>query len=223
MRIDFHAHVLPGADHGCENVEMSLQQLKLAKEAGIDVVVITPHFYPNKETLERFLKRRERTYCMLLQAAEGQAFPKLLLGAEIYLCPGLQELDGLEQLCISGSRTLLFEMPREKSRPDLFETLDEVREFRNLEPIMAHIDRYEQHDVDRLLDMELPAQLNAGGLCSFWKRKKLLRYVQANRIYALGSDIHGTAIGYTEYQKAEAFLKSDFDRIMEKSRRLLRL
>lgn len=221
MRIDFHAHILPGADHGCSGVEMALQQLAMAREAKVELVVLTPHFYPHKENLDTFLERRARTYQALKDATRGMDTPRLLLGAEIYLCPGLQDLDGLEQLCIGESKTALFEMPREKSRPELFATLDEIREFRGVRPIMAHIDRYEEADVRRLLNMEFPAQLNASSLCKFWRRGKLLQYVKAGQVYALGSDIHGTDIGYREYQKAETVLKPYFADIMEKSRQLL--
>ncbi|MEE3459824.1 MAG: CpsB/CapC family capsule biosynthesis tyrosine phosphatase, partial [Candidatus Faecousia sp.] len=41
--IDFHAHILPGADHGSDGLETSLRQLALAEEAGVDTIVATPH------------------------------------------------------------------------------------------------------------------------------------------------------------------------------------
>ena len=31
--IDFHAHILPGADHGSDGLETSLRQLALAEES----------------------------------------------------------------------------------------------------------------------------------------------------------------------------------------------
>ena len=59
---DFHAHVLPKADHGCKNVEMSLAQLAQAREVGIHRIVATPHFYAQRHTVEEFLLRREYAY-----------------------------------------------------------------------------------------------------------------------------------------------------------------
>jgi protein-tyrosine phosphatase len=47
MIIDFHAHILPGLDHGCKDLTTAVTQLKMAKKAGIDVVVATSHFYPS--------------------------------------------------------------------------------------------------------------------------------------------------------------------------------
>ena len=37
--IDFHAHILPGCDHGSDGWRTSRQQLKLAREAGVEVEV----------------------------------------------------------------------------------------------------------------------------------------------------------------------------------------
>ena len=48
--IDFHAHILPGVDHGSNSVEISDFQLKLAAESMIDTVIATSHFYPHKES-----------------------------------------------------------------------------------------------------------------------------------------------------------------------------
>ena len=49
--VDFHAHVLPCADHGSSSVSTSLSQLSYAKGAGVKRIIATPHFYPHKHTL----------------------------------------------------------------------------------------------------------------------------------------------------------------------------
>jgi tyrosine-protein phosphatase YwqE len=36
MITDFHAHVLPGADHGCSGGTEAKKQLELAYKAGVD-------------------------------------------------------------------------------------------------------------------------------------------------------------------------------------------
>ena len=48
LSLDYHAHILPGCDHGSSSVDMSLKQMDMAKEAGIQTICATPHFYPHK-------------------------------------------------------------------------------------------------------------------------------------------------------------------------------
>ena len=56
--VDFHSHILPEADHGSSSVEESLEQLNLALKRCVTRIVATPHFYPNHDSPERFLRRR---------------------------------------------------------------------------------------------------------------------------------------------------------------------
>ena len=63
--IDFHAHILPGCDHGSSNLETSLRQIALAKAAGVDVVCATSHFYGHQSSVEHFLDKRARCWLAL--------------------------------------------------------------------------------------------------------------------------------------------------------------
>ena len=58
MIIDFHTHVLPAMDDGSRSVEESLQMLRMEAEQGIFHVVATPHFYPQYDNPEQFLRKR---------------------------------------------------------------------------------------------------------------------------------------------------------------------
>lgn len=62
MPIDFHTHILPGIDDGSRNVEMSLRMLAAQREQQVDEIVATPHFYAQKDSVEEFLLRRQRSY-----------------------------------------------------------------------------------------------------------------------------------------------------------------
>ena len=55
---DLHTHILPGMDDGAESVEMSLDMLRMERDQGVDAVVLTPHFYRDRERPEHFLNRR---------------------------------------------------------------------------------------------------------------------------------------------------------------------
>ena len=66
LSLDYHAHILPGCDHGSDGLETSLKQVAMAASAGVGTVCATPHFYPHKESVEAFLQRRAKTAELLL-------------------------------------------------------------------------------------------------------------------------------------------------------------
>ena len=37
--VDFHSHIIPGADHGSKSVEVSKKQLEIAANAGVKYIV----------------------------------------------------------------------------------------------------------------------------------------------------------------------------------------
>ena len=55
---DLHTHILPGVDDGAKAPEESLEMLRMERDQGVDTVVLTPHFYRDRERPEHFLKRR---------------------------------------------------------------------------------------------------------------------------------------------------------------------
>ena len=216
---DFHAHILPGADHGSDGLETSLRQLALAEEAGIRTIVATPHFYPQAEEYADFLRKRERTYAQLLANYHGPV--RILLGAEVHMCVGLDHLQGMEELCIPGTRVMLAELPMRGSPVGLTETFLRLMEEKRIDPILAHVDRYDPAHIENFFSMGLRGQVNASALCRLFGRRRLIGWIDGGFIHALGSDIHGTEIGYSEYLKARAYLGARADRLERRMKRLL--
>ena len=216
---DFHAHILPEADHGSNGLETSLRQLRMAQEAGIRTVVATPHFYPQQEDVEPFLQRRQRAYEQLMKAYSGRV--RVLLGAEVQLCAGLNHLPGLNRLCIAGTNTLLVEMPFAEWTENLCQTLLTLQDSPDYTPVLAHVDRYYPPAVAELLRSGVLGQLNAQGLCRLRGRRRLLQWVCDGFVAALGSDIHGTQTGYRQFQRAVRILGNKTEMIMERTERLL--
>lgn len=220
MQIDFHAHILPGADHGSRNVETSLKQLQLARAAGIDRIIATPHFYPAHDTAEAFLARRERTFARLQEADEQHA-REVLKGAEVHLCAGLHHMKDLDQFCVEGTSVLLLELPMDFSIDPYVTTLDGLLYERKLTVVLAHIDRYATQHIEFLLDSGFLGQLNAASFCHIRTKKRSLQWAERPEVVAFGSDIHGTEIGYSEFLKAKQRLGTGFDQIMKRTEHLL--
>ena len=190
--IDFHAHILPGADHGSSTLETSIKQLELLRSVGVDTVVATPHFYPTSDKVEKFLARRSKSAEKLLSSDTARKTgPRVILGAEVLVCEHMEKMTGLEKLTIPGTDCILLEMPTTEWTVELIETVERISE--KFTVILAHIDRYPFEEVSQLLSLDsLLAQLNPHRLCSFFGKRKFYSLIDSGKVIALGSDLHGS-------------------------------
>jgi protein-tyrosine phosphatase len=205
--VDFHAHVLPHMDHGSTRTETGKDQLALIHAAGVHTVCATSHFYPQDILPSVFLEQRQESLARLLKTYGDAPRPRIILGAEVLICPGIQEMEGLEELCLEGSNILLLEMPFTKSGWDrsLFRAAYEIM-GRGIRPVLAHVDRYPEPLIEEMFDMGLCGQINAVSMVKgLFKPRHLLRWIEEGRIKAFGSDLHGrdprTYAPFTKLQK----------------------
>lgn len=200
-QIDFHSHILPGLDHGCRNVETSLAQLALIGAGGTQTVVASSHFYPERMNLADFTRHRSASVQALAKALPA-VHPNIIVGAEVACYPGLHHMEGLEELCVAGTDCLLLEMPLARWNDALYETVDGILD-RGIRVILAHIDRYDSGDVEDIMQMDVMAQINASSLLPYFRRRKLMHWFAQDRVFALGSDLHGAEEGgYDHFVKA---------------------
>ena len=194
IEIDFHAHILPGCDHGSDGWETSRRQLKLAREAGVEVICATSHFYGHHVSVESFLEKRERCYEELLAHAPMNA-PKVLLGAEVLAFEGIDRLPDLKKLRLQGTKLLLLEMPFNRWSEGLLDSVEAISDDEDFRIVLAHVDRYDRKAVE---------QLSREGL-----------------IVAVGSDIHGTETGYVDWLTCQRRYAEDWAAIMKRTNRRL--
>ena len=196
--IDFHSHILPGIDDGSANVEQSFAMLRMMEQQGIKQVVATPHFYPQHDSPERFVQRRERAYQQLCdQVLIRESFPAVILGAEVYFFRGMSQSDQLERLTIGEKRCILIEMPMAAWTDEMYRELEQIRTQRGIVPIVAHIDRYLRPftagaRMRRLEQSPVVVQANADFFLKRTTARTALRLLKENRIHLLGSDCHDT-------------------------------
>ncbi len=221
--VDFHAHILPGSDHGCRDVAMALRQLDLAAEAGVDLVLGVSHYYAHVESVEQFLQRRDRSFACLREEISGcrKALPEVIPGAEVLVCVGLEHMEELPALCAADTDCLLLEMPFGTWNRRLMETMEALAERKDIRIVLTHVDRYQPEAVEELFCMGYEGQLNAEALAGALPRRTLLRWVQEGHICALGSDIHGTGKAYRDFRKAERRLGQELSAVMRRSAKLL--
>lgn len=220
MVVDFHAHILPGMDHGCGNLEVCARQLEAAERAGVDMVVATSHFYPHVENVQSFLKRREEAWGKVQPILSGR-MPQILLGAEVLLSGGMDKMDGLQELCIKGTNILLAEMPFVPWEKDIWETLVRLEDKTGLEVVLAHIERYCRKDRERVLQAGYLVQVNSSFVKTIAGKKIVKAFVERRSVAALGSDIHGVDRRYCCYKKARAYLLNRGDNEIAETERQL--
>ena len=205
LSLDYHAHILPGCDHGSSSVDMSLKQIDMAKEAGIQTICATPHFYPHKESVSSFIERRRQTADNLWAQIPADA-PRVLLGAEVLICDGMERLNGLRELCLEGTNELLLEMPFYRWPAPIWDTLYRLNDLRDIQIVIAHADRYPPEDIHPLISEGIPLQLNAECLRKHLHRKRYLEWIQKGYVSYLGSDIHEFGSGYHDFEKCRKLL-----------------
>ena len=196
MITDFHSHILPGIDDGSASVEESIEMLKVLAAQGIRHVVATPHFYPNHDSPERFLARRERAESKLRQAMEEYPdLPALTVGAEVYFFPGISDCDAIKALTIGKSHCILLEMPEYSWSDSAYQQIERIYTKQGLTPVIAHVDRY----ISPLRDRGIPARLaklpvavqaNASFFLHRTTAPMAVRMLRKGQIHVLGSDCH---------------------------------
>lgn len=206
ITFDYHSHILPGCDHGSDGIKTSLKQIEMAKSVGIKTICATSHFYPHKESVESFLARRQRTY-EALKANLPDGAPEIILGAEVLICDGMDQLSGLDRLCRQGTNELLLELPFYKWPDLVWETVERLNDRDDIRIVIAHADRYPPEDIERLIDEDIPLQLNVECFKNPLRRKRYISWVKNGYAKYLGSDIHMLGSGYRDWEKCKKLLK----------------
>lgn len=190
--IDFHTHILPKMDDGSKSVDESLKMLETLEKQNVKLVCLTSHFYPGQESIDEFLKRRQKAY----QTLNYKGNLKLLLGAEVKYYRGISENLELEKLCLEGSKLILIELPFDMNINDniIHELINISR--RGLKVVLAHIERYG-------LNIETIRYLKSNGI-----------FIQCNNEYIKGSFMHHEGIkmlkeGYIDFLGSDAHNNED--------------
>lgn len=197
---DLHTHILPGMDDGSKSVEMSLEMLRMERDQGVDAVVLTPHFYRDKERPEHFLKRRRaaaetlRDTLMELPEEELRSMPRLYMGAEVAWVPNLIDWPELPRMCMGHSKNLLLELPFAPWSSQMFQQIYELMSRTGITPVIAHIERYlkiqKTEHISELLSLGVPVQVSAEPLLHPMRRGKVLKLLREQKAQFIASDCH---------------------------------
>ncbi len=199
MVTDVHSHLLPGIDDGAPRSASAETILHHLHREGVTHIALTPHYYPSKKPLSRFLKDREASWERLSSLSIAQEFT-FTLGAEVYFTEILFNYEDLASLCYQNTKVMLTEL----EYADTFTASMERRLRRLIEdyritPLLAHVDRYDYLMRNPTLLAELKEmgclfQVNYQSFLKFWKGRSLIRLVEKGMVDMLGEDIHRSVL-----------------------------
>lgn len=179
-------------------MEDSLAMLYAQYAQGVDTVVLTPHYYPDREDSASFLKRRKAAWEELTQTIGGLPqeeklrLPKLILGTEVAYVPGLQSTEHLQAMCIGNTKNLLLELPFYMWDTGMIHQLYDFLGRAGVTPILAHIDRYfpcqKKKMMEEVLELGLPVQVGTDTVCQTFS--PAIKLLKQGKGHLLASDCH---------------------------------
>lgn len=194
--IDLHSHILPDMDDGSKSVGQSLEMLQESARQGVGIMVATPHYYAEQNSPEMFLQRRARAYEQLTESISTQSsLPQIFCAAEVAYFSGMSSHSDLHSLCIEGTNTLLLEMPFCNWNDFQIEEVSALALDLGYQLVLVHPERFcfspgNRRRLEKLADLPLALQVNAGSLLHWRTRKLALELLQMTRHPLLGSDCH---------------------------------
>ena len=194
--IDWHSHVLPQIDDGSRSLEESAELLTMLSAQGVNTVIATPHFYPNDESVSKFLERRALAYEKLASIL-NDSMPKVILGAEVSYYSGISHNEELSKLCIEGTRLLLLEMPFAKWTDHTIREIIEIASRGDVTVVLAHIERYFDIQSEKIFaslqEYGVIMQVNSSFFNRNTTKRKALKLLANGKIQLIGSDTHNVS------------------------------
>ena len=195
--LDIHTHILPALDDGSKSVQQSVAMLRREEKQGIGRVVFTPHFYADREAPEHFMKLREMAYQKVKYAiAENGIMLQPYLGAEVAYFSGMSRTDEIDRFCIGDTRALLIEMPFCRWNQMMLEEIFFLKEYRGIQPIIAHVERYIHFQpwgmLRQLSESDIWIQANAEFFIERRTSWLAMHMLKRGWIHFIGSDCHNT-------------------------------
>ncbi len=191
--IDFHSHILPGMDDGSRSVEESAEMLRSLYRQGVELAALTPHFYAYENSPHHFLARRDRAFARLAPVL-GEDMPRVRLGAEVYYFREISHMEGLDSLCLEGSRLLLLEMPFNTWTEGEIREVEELCRSGRFTVMLAHIERYwkdQRRSVwQRLREAGAVFQCNASFFRPGLHQGRAIRLLGQGYVQIIGTDCH---------------------------------
>ena len=196
---DVHCHILPGVDHGSQNVEQSIEMLRAERDMGITRVILTSHV--TAETFENTPDTLRPAFEILKQAVaqtEDISHMQLYLSAEYRMDEVWDKQYTLGNQIAMPGNYILMENSFHQELLGLDELLFDLK-VKGYKPILAHPERYiyyaqRKQRLEQLHNTGTKFQVNLLSLAGYFGqhcRETALWLVKHGMVDMLGSDMHG--------------------------------
>ena len=180
-------------DDGSDGVDTSLAMLRREAEQGVTAVCATSHYYAKHSSIPAFCERRAEAL-ERLTGVLTDGLPQVLPAAEVAYFPRMEEQD-LTPLCIQGNRTLMLEMPFADWTSLQAEAVEALVLDCGYQVVLVHPERFcfsksNRHQLEKLAELPIGLQINAGSLLRWGTRRLALDLLQLAHWPLLGSDCH---------------------------------
>jgi len=213
LRVDFHSHLLPGIDDGCQTIEDSLENIRELQKQGIKKIITTPHIfqelYPNTPEIIR-----SKLAIVRKALSDQQIEMDIEATAEYYLdewfCKNFKDI---ELLTLPGKYILVETNYMEK--PHFMEEILFELQISGYKVILAHPERYNYllgdfRKFNDLFDTGILFQCNLLSFTGYYspRIKEASMYLLKNKMmHMVGSDIHKMkhASTITQFKKSKDY------------------
>lgn len=170
--VDFHSHLMPGVDDGARDVGAALEALRAFKAQGTVTCLTTPHFdgslTKTPAAFDARMAQFDAAWTRLTAAVAAEpGLPTIERGTEVMLDDPDPDLSD-PRVRLAGGPFVLCEFPAMQMPPNAEWALHNLG-ARGWRPIIAHPERYRNHDA-RLTELGrcraagAYLQVNAGSL-----------------------------------------------------------
>lgn len=216
--VDMHCHVLPAVDDGSQNMEQTIEMLRIASEEGISAMIVTPHYKDGRHnaSVQTILSRIAQVQEEVVRQG---IFVDLYPGNEIFYFHGVEDmLDKGHILTLNNTDRVLIEFSPSSDYTYIRNALDGIRASGYV-PIIAHIERYEcmlrdMTRVKELKNMDIEVQVNvssAAGKLGSRVQKYIYEMLKGRYVDYMGTDAHDTENRIPEFQECYRKLEKKFD------------
>jgi protein-tyrosine phosphatase len=232
--IDIHSHILPGIDDGADNIETTIEMLKVVQADRVKTIFATPHYYRGHfENDYNIVKRYVSDIRNWISLSNSDIKIEVLPGQEVFINNYTLRLykEGIIGT-LNNTRYMLVELPFDNLDNT---TLDVIYELRLLGvvPIIAHPERYsyiieKPSNINQLISEGCLFQINSGNIqggINKQAKKTADTLIKHGICDFIASDVHRIGNRYTRvisaYEKVKKSNSKLGERILENMQKLI--